>query len=169
MKSFYIFLLLSATLVIAFSCKKNDLAGIDKITLFAEPRQEEVKAVETAWQNRDLTPQNVRIEQTHAIHGKLNLHIISFQFYGSQQYAGVLVPVTQKALPVQVFVYGFSLDDPISFQNIRTSSDTANLPFIYIVPALRGQSLRLLVNSTEYTSPVSGEQEMMRLMVLQMM
>lgn len=156
MKQVYAFLLLSALLVTAFSCKKKDaLAGFDKAALFADPTQEELNVVETAWKERDLTPQNVTIEKTHAINGRLNLHIISFQLYGSVQYAGVLVPVTPTPLPVQLFVYGFSLDDPISFQNIKISSDTANLPFIYVIPALRGQSLRLLVDHTEYTSPMS--------------
>jgi dipeptidyl aminopeptidase/acylaminoacyl peptidase len=44
----------------------------------------------------------------------------------------------------------------VSYQNIRlASSDTASLPFIYVMPALRGQSLSLTVNDKTYTSPLS--------------
>jgi dipeptidyl aminopeptidase/acylaminoacyl peptidase len=55
-----------------------------------------------------------------------------------------------------LYVYGFGLSEPVSYQNIQlASSDTASLPFIYILPALRGQSLELTVNGKVYTSPVS--------------
>ncbi|HTE24320.1 hypothetical protein [Flavitalea sp.] len=156
MKQILIFLLMSAMLANVLSCKKKDvLAGIDKVALFADPKQEELDFVEIAWKKRNLTPENVKIEKTHVINSSLNLHIISFGLYGSLQYAGVLAPITPAPLPVHIYVYGFSLEDPRSIQNFRISSDTANPPFIYVVPALRGQSLRLTVNNIEYTSPVS--------------
>jgi len=139
------------------SCKKKDiLSDIDKHALFALPTAAELDAIQTAWQKRDLTPLNVTIEETHAISNKLALKLISFRLYGYKQYAGVLLPVTTKPLPVQLFVCGFSLNDPVSYQSIKTSlSDTATLPFIYVVPALRGQSLNLVVNDIAYSTPVS--------------
>lgn len=156
MKKAYSLLLLSLVFLTASSCKKDDaLKGIDKTALFADPTQAELDAIEAAWKKRDLTPRNITIEKTHAINSRLNLHIISFELSGSKQYAGVLVPPTPTPLPIRVFVSGFSLQDPVTFQNIQISSDAANLPFIYLVPALSGQSLKLVVNDNEYTSPVS--------------
>jgi hypothetical protein len=157
MKQIRTLLLFCMMIANCLSCKKKDaLAGINTAALFADPQQEELNTVETDWKKRNLTPGNVTIEETHAVNSKLDLHIISFELYGAKQYAGALVPVAPTPLPVQMFVYGFSLEDPVSFQNIRISSDTASPSFIYVVPALRGQTLRLLVNNIEYTTPVSG-------------
>ncbi len=147
-------------LVLCGACRKKDpLAGIDENALFAPPAQEELDAVQAAWQARDLTPQNITIEATHVIDNKLRLVIISFRASGSKQYVGVLVPATQKALPGRLYIAGFSLHDAISRQNIQTSSSaTDTLPFIYVVPALRGQSLSLTVNGVEYKTPASEGQ-----------
>jgi dienelactone hydrolase len=149
--------LLLSLVFLSGSCKKKDaLDGIDKTALFALPTTAELNAAQTAWQKRDLTPLDVTIEETHAINNKLALKLISFRLYGYKQYAGVLLPVTSKPLPVQLFISGFSLNEPLSYKSIKTSSsDTASLPFIYIVPALRGQSLTLWVNDISYTTPVS--------------
>jgi dienelactone hydrolase len=150
-------IVLLVMVLISGSCKKKDaLSGIDEYALFALPTTAELDAVQTAWQKRDLTPLNVTIKETHAINNKLALKLISFRLYGYKQYAGVLLPITTKPLPVQLFVSGFSLNEPVSYQSIKTSSsDTAILPFIYVVPALRGQSLNLLVNDIAYSTPVS--------------
>lgn len=141
-------------ILISGSCKKTDpLSGIDKNALFAPPAAAELDAIQTTWQNRNLQPGDVTIEETHTINNSLQLHIISFRANGYKQFAGVLVPATQKALPVRLYVAGFSLDNPVSYQKIQASSDT--LPFLYIVPALRGQSLTLVINDTEYKTPLS--------------
>lgn len=147
-------------LVLCGACRKKDpLAGIDKNALFASPTKEELDAVQATWQARDLAPQNISIEATHVIDNKLRLVLISFRASGSKQYAGVLVPSTQKKLPVRLYIAGFSLNDAVSSQSIRTSSSvTDTLPFIYVVPALRGQSLSLSVNGVEYKTPVSEGQ-----------
>lgn len=149
--------ILLVLVLLSGSCKKKDvLSGIDTHALFALPTAEELDAVQMAWQKRDLTPLNVTIEETHAINNKLSLKLISFRLYGYKQYAAVLLPVTTKPLSVQLSVTGFSLNDAVGYQNIKTSSpDTATLPFIYVVPALRGQSLNLLVNDIAYSTPVS--------------
>jgi hypothetical protein len=148
--------LVLAMVFLSGSCKKEDaLKGIDKEALFAAPVFTELDAIQAAWKKRDLSPLNVTIEVTHPVNSSLNLKLISFRLYGQKQYAGVLVPITAKPLPIQLFVYGFGLDEPCSYQNLKISSDTASLPFIYIVPALRGQSLTMVINDKTYTTPVS--------------
>ncbi|HEX2630557.1 MAG TPA: prolyl oligopeptidase family serine peptidase [Chitinophagaceae bacterium] len=143
------------TLVILFgSCTKDLLKGFNKEALFAPPTQGELDLIKADWQNRDLTPATIVIEQTHAINSRVNLNIVSFQLYGHKQYAGVLVPVTLRSLPVQLYVYGFGLTEPYSYQNFRISP-TDTLPFIYVVPALRGQYLNMVVNDTTYKTLVS--------------
>lgn len=132
--------------LLLISCRKDDvLKGIDKNVLFAPPSPSELQAVKTEWQNRILTPSAFSVEEVHEINkDKLYLHIISFRLHGQRQYAAVIVPVTAKPLPVYIFVYGFALDDPVSYQNIKTSDAVnSDLPFIYVVPALRGQSLSI--------------------------
>lgn len=153
-------MVLLGVLVLCGSCRKKDpLAGIDKNVLFAPPTKEELDAVQATWQARDLNPQHITIEATHAIDNKLRLVIISFRASGSKQYAGVLVPATQKTLPVRLYIAGFSLNDAVSRQSIQTSSSaTDTLPFVYVVPALRGQSLSLSVNGVEYKTPASEGQ-----------
>ncbi|MBO9152822.1 alpha/beta hydrolase family protein [Chitinophaga sp. GCM10012297] len=142
-------------LLFSASCRKKDaLAGIDKNALFAAPSQNELDAVQAAWAQRDLIPQEVSIEETHVINDKLNYHLISFRLNGLKQYAGALVPVTSSPLPVHLFVYGFALNDPVSIQNIGTSN-SGTLPFVYVIPALSGQSLAVKINGTEYKSPQS--------------
>ena len=146
--------LLACTLSFA-SCKKNDpLKDIDKTALFAAPTAEELNAVQTAWQQRDLTPQDSKVEATYPITPQLTLKMISFRLYGNKQYASVLLPTTTKPLPVQLFVSGFGLDMPYSYGNVKVSS-TDLLPIIHVTPALRGQSLTYIVNDITYTSPIS--------------
>jgi dienelactone hydrolase len=148
----YLFLLL----VILGSCKKDVLTGIDKNVLFAVPSTAELEAVKTAWNKRNLNPQEVTIEAIHTISNRLSFQLLSFRLAGFKQYAGVLLPVTSKPVPVQLFVYGFTLNDPVTYQNTKvSSSDTSSLPFIFVVPALKGQSLRMMVNDSIYISPMS--------------
>jgi dienelactone hydrolase len=138
------------------SCQKRDiLAGIDKDALFAAPTAAELDVIQADWQQRSLVPQNVTIENTYTINSRLNLNMISFRLDGLKQYAGVLVPVTSNPLPVQIFVYGFALEDPTSYRIFKLSSDTTTPSFIYVVPALRGQSLIFVINDIEYKTPMS--------------
>jgi dienelactone hydrolase len=143
--------------VLAGSCKKNDaLSGIDKNALFAAPSSTELAAIKTNWKTRNLHPENIVIEATDVINNQVSFHLISFRMNGNKQYAAALVPASSKPLPVLLFVYGFGLNDPVSYQNIKlVSSDTATLPFIYLMPALKGQSLHFTVNDKTYTSPLS--------------
>ncbi|MCH5715630.1 hypothetical protein [Niabella hibiscisoli] len=63
-----------------FACKKKDvLKGIDKASLFAPPTAAEINAVEQTWSQRNLAPQDIRIEETQAVNPKLSAYIISFR------------------------------------------------------------------------------------------
>lgn len=144
--------MLSGLMFLFCSCKKKDfLAGIDKRSLFAPPTAAELKAIEIDWNKRDLTPTNINIEDTHTINSQIEYKLISFYASGYKQYAAILLPVTTTPLPIWFYVAGFSLNDPVSYQNIKTS----NLNVIYVIPALRGQSLNITINDTMYKSPVS--------------
>lgn len=143
-------------LILVASCKKDALTGIDKTALFAPPSTVELEAIKTNWSQKNLIPQEVRIEATHVISNRLSFQLLSFRSNGCKQYAGALVPATSKPVPVQLYVYGFALNDPVSYQNTKlTTSDTTSLPFIFVMPALRGQSLHMTVNDSIYTSPLS--------------
>lgn len=142
-------------LLLSASCKKKDaLAGIDKAALFAPPLRAEIEAVRTDWQARNLVPSDVRIEEGHTIKDSLSYKLISFRLNGNKQYAGVLVPVTIKPVPVLINIAGFGLDMPISSQAANIAPNS-NPPFLYVLPALSGQSLSFTVNGTTYMSPVS--------------
>ena len=65
--------LLFSLVVLTVSCKKDPLKGIDKNSLFAAPTTTELAAIQTDWQQRDLTPQDIIIEETHTINNKLDL------------------------------------------------------------------------------------------------
>jgi dienelactone hydrolase len=150
----YNFLLLPALLLSAVACKKEDpLKNIDKKALFATPTSAELEAVRASWQARQLTPTDVKVESTHEIHkDKLHYKIISFRLQGLKQYVGVLVPVTANPLPVRMSVYGFSLTDPVIHEAVQT---TDNVPFVYVLPSLRGQTLSVNINGVEYTAPAA--------------
>lgn len=136
------------------ACKKDPLKGIDKKALFAQPTATELAAIQSEWNKRNLTPTEPNVEQTYTINDKLELKIVSFRLYGFKQYAGVLLPKSDRPLPVQIYMSGFGLEEPYAMQNIQLST-SGTLPFIYVLPALRGQSIKFTVNETTYTSPVS--------------
>ncbi|MBO9562739.1 MAG: prolyl oligopeptidase family serine peptidase [Niastella sp.] len=150
----YNFLQLSALLFCAVACKKEDpLKNIDKKALFATPTSAELEAVRASWQSRQLTPVDVRIESTHEIFkDRLYYKIVSFRLQGIKQYVGALVPVTTSPLPVRMSVYGFSLTDPVIHEAVQTND---NVPFIYALPSLRGQTLSVNINGVEYKAPAS--------------
>jgi dienelactone hydrolase len=144
-------------IILLGSCKKKDvLRGFDKRALFAPPSTGELETIKTIWQKRNLIPENIIVEDVHVINSQLSFQLLSFRLNDNKQYAGVLVPKTSKPLPVHLNVFGFALDVPVSYQNIKLdSSDTSSLPFLFVFPALRGQSLNFTVNDKTYTSPVS--------------
>lgn len=148
-------LVVFALFLLSASCKKkNALEGVDTNALFAPPLKAEIEAVKRDWQSRQLMPQEIRVEASHAIKDDLAYKLISFRLHGKKQYAGVLVPTTTTPIPVMIQLSGFGLDMPLSSHAIQLAPNS-NPPFIFVLPALSGQSLSLSVNGTAYTSPVS--------------
>lgn len=141
-----------------FACGKDDpLKGIDKKALFAPPSSDEIAEVKTDWAQRNLKPENFKIEEIHEIYPQqLYLNIISFTIRNQKQYAGALIPVTSKVLPVHLYVFGFSLRDPISYVNQKIAPpEVSEVPFVFVVPALKGQKLSIKINGITYNSPFS--------------
>ncbi len=135
------------------SCKKEDLLrDFDKDALFATPTSQELIDVQAAFSQRNLIPSDVLTEESISIDQRITLKMISFRLYGFKQYAAVLIPNSTKSLPVQFYINGFGLNEPSSSLSIKTSL-TDTLPFIYVVPSLRGQSISLTVNDIVYKSP----------------
>lgn len=144
------------SLFIIFSaCKKEDtLKGIDKAALFAPPLLAEIKNVENIWAARILQPTDVTIEKSAVINDRLTLHIFSFRLSGIKEYAAALVPETDNLLPVMFYVGGYASDEePVNSVNIKLGAEP--LPFIYIVPALRGQYVSVTIDNITYSSAVS--------------
>lgn len=142
-------------LTFAVSCKDDDLLdGVDKNALFAAPTAEEISHVQSMWDQRDLIPDEIKIEESHTINANLQLHIISFRLFGSKEYAAVFVPSGTQPLPIYFNVGGFGLHESVNSLNVQLGS---NISHLYVFPALRGQSLSIKVhnNNTTYTSPIS--------------
>jgi cephalosporin-C deacetylase-like acetyl esterase len=147
---------LTAIIGFAAACKKDDaLKGIDKQALFAPATSTEIADVQTLWAQRNLIPTDVAIEEAHSITDQLSVSVISFRVSNIKEYAAVLAPTAGRPLPIMFYVGGFSAEQsPVSSLQIKLKA-ADSLPFIYVVPALRGQSVSLQVNETTYNSPLS--------------
>lgn len=159
MKSKTNILLFVSLLFIHIACTKQKGLTVDQTKeLFASPTQEEIMSVRLQWQQRNLSPTDFHIVETHSIRpNNILLHIISYRVNTEKQYAGVLVPNTPHPVPVYMYIYGFSLTDPTSRQNLNIDA-SGTLPFVYVIPALRGQKLEFTVDGVLYRSPVSEGQ-----------
>jgi dienelactone hydrolase len=153
----FLFLILCTSLLVG-SCQKDDyLKGIDTNVLFAPPTQAEIEAVKADWQNRDLSVNGFRIEQTiHLSENGPVLQFVSFLVNTNREYGALIIPNASATLPVYLFLNGYSNDNPVNQHNlVINTSPTASIPFIYAIPALRGQTLLLTINGKEYSSPPS--------------
>lgn len=139
-----------------FACKKKErLNGIDKASLFAPPTTAEIDAVERGWAQRNLVPQDITIVETQSVTPKLSAYIISFQLGVIKEYAAVLIPLTAERLPILFYAGGFGMDEePVS--SVKVKLPEADLPFMYVVPAMRGQYVSLEVSGKLLKSPLSG-------------
>lgn len=139
-----------------FACKKKDtLKGIDKTALFAPPTAAEISEVARGWAQRNLAPQQVTIEETRSINPKLSAYIISLSLGNIKEYAAVLAPVTTQRLPLLFYAGGFGInEEPVN--SVKVMLPEADLPFIYVVPAMRGQYVSLEINNQLLKSPLSG-------------
>lgn len=140
------------------SCREDEvLQGIDKTALFTPPTQEEIEAVKEGWKNRDLSVKGFRVEQTiHLWENGPLLQFVSFLVGNDREHGALIIPKASKPLPVYLFLNGYSNDNPINQNNlVINTSQTAAIPFVYAIPALRGQTLVLNVNGKEYEAPRS--------------
>lgn len=139
-----------------FSCEKKDLLkGVDKTALFAVPTAAEINAVEQMWVQRNLVPQDMVIEETQPINAQLSAYIISLRLRTIKEYAAVLAPVTNQRIPVLFYAGGFGInEEPVN--SVQVMLPEEDLPFIYVVPAMRGQYVSLQVNDKILKSPLSG-------------
>lgn len=142
-------------------CSREDfLDNYDKQSLFAQPTQEELDAVISDWESRDLSPANYNIEQVHEVSsdGAL-LKIVSFYVSGYKEYGAFLTRNDETKSPVRMWVGGFSKENPITVIHLAEDNNPGGgIPFIFAIPALRGQSLKITVNGNEYSTPVSEGQ-----------
>jgi dipeptidyl aminopeptidase/acylaminoacyl peptidase len=140
------------------SCHKEDvLKGVDMQALFAPPTQAEIETVKATWKNRDLAVKGFRLEQSVALsaNGPL-LQFVSFEVSNYREYGALIIPPTEKPLPVYMYIYGYDNNNPINQQTLRiNTSQVDSIPFVYAIPALRGQTLVLTINGVEYRSPPS--------------
>lgn len=143
-------------LLISIGCKKKDtLRGVDKAALFASPTAAEIKAVAHNWAQRTLIPQQITIEESQSISPKLAAHIISFRLGNIKEYAAVLAPITTEQAPLLFYAGGFCInEEPVNSVKVKLPEE--NLPFIYVVPAMRGQYVSLEVGDKLLKSPLSG-------------
>ncbi|MCD2423217.1 prolyl oligopeptidase family serine peptidase [Niabella pedocola] len=155
MKTYSVFCLICLVFGLP-SCKKKDLLkGFDKAALFAQPTAAEIDAVKQAWAQRNLKPEQVTIEESQQINTKLSAHIISFQLGNIKEYAAVLTPVTDQRIPVLFYIGGFGTDqEPVNSIKIKLPGE--DLPFMYIVPAMKGQYVSMEVGDKRLKSPLSG-------------
>lgn len=140
------------------SCNKAEsLKGVDKQALFAPPTQAELEQVKADWKNRDLASKDFRLEQAIELSDNgLLLQVVSFRVNGYKQYGALIIPSTAKPLPLYLFINGYSNEDPINAHTLQiNTSTTASIPFVYAIPALRGQTLLLTINGKQYRTPPS--------------
>jgi dipeptidyl aminopeptidase/acylaminoacyl peptidase len=83
------------------------------------------------------------------------LKIVSFQVGEYKEYGALLVPGSGTNLPVRMYLGGFQHGNSTNAIILESDDSHIGEPFIFAFPALRGQSISITINGTEYTSPVS--------------
>ncbi len=140
------------------SCSKNDfLDGLDREALFTAPTQQELNAVINDWDSRNLSLDGYEVEEEIPIGtGGTLLKMISYTVDGLKEYGALVVPETEDKVPVRVWLNGFSFDpDNVQSSVALNSGPEFKIPYIFAVPAFRGQALTIVLNGEEYTSPIS--------------
>jgi dienelactone hydrolase len=102
-----------------------------------------------------LTSKGHHVEQEVNVSASNTLKIISFIVSGYKEYGALLIPKSDKLMPVRMYVGGFAHDVAENTVNLVVDNSQPSDPFIFAGPALRGQALRINVNGTAYTTPVS--------------
>jgi dienelactone hydrolase len=148
---------LICTLALIAGCQHEDfLDGFDRNKLFSEPTDDEIMAVKNDWHSRDLSVHDYKIEQEDDFPADgVTLQIISYNVGTLTEYAAMIIPKSSEKMPVRMYIGGFSIDNIVNELTVIASTETGREPSIFAFPALRGQSLKLNLNGTSYTSPVS--------------
>ncbi|WP_299218228.1 prolyl oligopeptidase family serine peptidase [uncultured Aquimarina sp.] len=153
MKSSFMVIILLGFLT---ACDKDDfLDNFDNQILFATPTEVELNAISQDWTSRDLSPDDYRLEQIIELtsNGAI-LKIVSYRVNGFKEYGALIIPESSIPLPIRMQIFGFSKE--VTTNSFRLNlNDDSDLPFIFAIPALRGQSLRITINNEEYTTPTS--------------
>lgn len=138
------------------SCDDDFLDDFNRAELFAAPSQSELDAVRADWATRELVPTDYRVEQQAEVASDGTvLKIISFRLGNLKEYGALLVPKSNISLPVRIFINGFGHGNTVNAIRLEIGSSTFDSPYVFAIPALRGQSLSITVNGTAYTTPVS--------------
>ncbi len=120
--------------------------------LFSAPTTEEIRQVRQRWRDRDLSPQQVRVEEKSILetnHGVFRQQVVSHLVHGQLHHAAVLVPAdaVPGCCPVILDVRGISWD----YKPRRVTSRLATIEilrdqarrFVFAVPGLRGEKLEV--------------------------
>lgn len=147
-------------LFILISCSDDPdfLEGFDRELLFSQPTQEELLTVEEAWASRNLNPTTYTIEEEIPIGtGGTVLKMISFKLDGYKEYGALLIPDTDTLVPVRMALSGFTInpENTIATSLALSGGEEFRIPYIYAIPAFRGQDLHITLNGVSYSSPIS--------------
>ncbi|HZY80092.1 MAG TPA: prolyl oligopeptidase family serine peptidase [Cyclobacteriaceae bacterium] len=152
------FNIFSFVIIICFTISCSDdpfLDGFDTAALFASPTQAELDAISSEWRARDLSPKDYKVEQTTDVGNGTKLKIVSFHVSGYKEYGMLLVPAGDDSLPVRMYFGGFGKDVTENSVILQMGNEAAANPFVFAIPAFRGQPLKLTINGTSYTTPLS--------------
>jgi hypothetical protein len=106
------------------------------------------------WNSRDLVPSQIDVRTQPIAGTNSKLKIISYTVGGLKQYGAIVVPENGAHLPVRMYIGGFGIN--VKVNSIKLIQDASNATgFIFAIPALRGQSISLIIKDNEYVTPVA--------------
>jgi hypothetical protein len=106
------------------------------------------------WNSRDLVPSQIDVRTQPIAGTNSKLKIISYTVSGLKQYGAIVVPENGAHLPVRMYIGGFGFD--VNVNSIKLIQNASNATgFIFAIPALRGQSISLIINDNEYVTPAA--------------
>jgi hypothetical protein len=142
-------------LLLLAGCDEQDfLDGYDRDALFAAPSRTEIGNVMDDWNSRVLVPSHIDVRTQPIAGANTKLKIISYTVGGLKQYGAIVVPDNGDHLPVRMYIGGFGID--VTMNSIKLIQDASTATgFIFAIPALRGQSINLIINDNEYVTPVA--------------
>ena len=126
---------------------------------YAPPSAAEIARVEAAWAARDLSPRDVRVEDSFRLtdaDAVFDVEVISHLVHGSRHYGAILAPAQAPPhgcavlLEVKGVSWNFSpLEVPRGSTAVRILGGDASR-FVILLPGLRGETLE--ANGRRYTS-----------------